>query len=315
MRNDSGAPLIGAPFFQAVQKFLGLAEQLPRFQGFNFLFLCGLQFLETLNGAVVFLIDLRGEESHVGEPDCGRVGKVLQDGLAFLDEGAFLHVGQQYNLFQFLDRKLVGDVEAADAFHLVAEKLDAVRVVVGERKHIDQAATYGKLPRLDDEIHVLKLIVIQQIGEEIQIDLFPDLKFEGVFGQEFACENLFAQRLGITDNQCFALGCGNALQDFRPRKDVGVVGFFGFVGAFVGSGVEEDLLLAVVHAALAEQTFEVVVEISRVFLVGAHDEVLPAHLPEGFFHHKSFGRSRQIGTKQMPAIAQSFDGLRHRIDG
>ncbi|PUU97237.1 hypothetical protein DCD76_19190, partial [Acinetobacter baumannii] len=76
----------------------------------------------------------------------------LQDGFALLDEGAFLHIGQQHNLFQLLNRKLVGDVETADAIHLVAEKLDAVGVVVGEGKHIDQTATDGKLPRLHHEI-------------------------------------------------------------------------------------------------------------------------------------------------------------------
>ena len=32
---------------------------------------------------------------------------------------------------------------------------------------------------------------------------------------------------------------------------------------------------------------------------------------QGFFHDKSLGRSRQIGAKQMPAIAQSLD---YRID-
>ena len=165
---------------------------MPRFQGFNFLFLCGLQFLETFNGAVVFLIDLGGEKGHVGEPNGGRVGKVLQDGLAFLDESAFLHVGQQHNLFQLLNRKLVGDVETADTFHLVEIKLDTVRIVVGEGKHIDQAASDGELPRLDDEIHVLKLVVVQQIGEEIEVDFFPDFEFEGVFGQKFACEDLLA---------------------------------------------------------------------------------------------------------------------------
>ena len=195
----------GAAFLQAVQKFLGLAEQLFGLQCLDFIFLSGLKFLETFNGVVVFLIDLGGEKGHVGEPDCGRVGQVLQDGLAFLDEGAFLHIGQQHDLFQFLDRKLVGDVEAADALHLVAEKLDAVRVVVGEGKHIDQTATDGELPRLHHEIHILKLVVVEQIGEEIEVDFLADFEFEGVLGQEFARENLLAQSLWITDNQCFAL--------------------------------------------------------------------------------------------------------------
>ena len=74
------------------------------------------------------------------------------------------------------------------------------------------------------------------------------------------------------------------MQHLSARENIGVVSLLGLVGALVGSGVEEDLFLAVVHAALAEEAFKVIVEIGCVFLVGADDEVLAAHLAEGFLH-------------------------------
>ncbi len=274
---------------QTGQKFIRLAKQQSRFQSLHFLVLL-LHLLEGFHGAVVFLVDLCGEEGHVGEPDCGGVGQVLQDGLAFLDEGAFLHVGQQHDLFQFLDGELVGDVEAADAVHLVTEEFDAVGVVVGKRKHVDQAATDGELPRLHHEIDVLELVFVEQVGEEIEVHLVAHLDLEGVLGQQLAGEYLFAQCFGVAHYQGLAFRGGDALQHLCPRKDIGVVGLLRLVGAFVGSGVEEDLFLAVVHAALAEEAFEVVVEIGRVFLVGAYDEMNATHLAEGLFHDEGLRR-------------------------
>ena len=85
---------------------------------------------------------------------------------------------------------MVGDVEATDAFDLVAEELNTVGVVVGEGKHVDQTATDGKLSRLHHEIDVLKLVVVKQVGEEIEVDLLADLKLKGVLGQEFTGEDL-----------------------------------------------------------------------------------------------------------------------------
>ena len=121
--------------YKVRKQLIRLAEQLPRFQSLHF-FVLFLHLLEGFHSAVVFFVDLRGEEGHVGEPHGGGVGQVLQDGLAVLDEGPFLHVGQQHNLFQLLNRELVGDVEAADAVDFVSEELDTIWVVVGERKHI-----------------------------------------------------------------------------------------------------------------------------------------------------------------------------------
>ena len=71
------------------------------------------------------------------------------------------------------------------------------------------------------------------------------------------------------------------------------------------------MLFAVVHAALAEEAFEVVVKIGCVFLVGADDEVLTAYLSEGFLYDKGLRRCCQVRTKQMPSIAQSLD---YRVD-
>ena len=61
------------------------------------------------------------------------------------------------------------------------------------------------------------------------------------------------------------------MQHLGAREDIGVVGLLRLVGTFVGGGVEKNLLLAIVHATLAEEAFEVIVKIGCVFFVGTND--------------------------------------------
>ena len=51
-----------------------------------------------------------------------------------------------------LERALVGDREAADLVDLVAEELDAQRVVLGRREDVDDAAAYGELTAAFDQV-------------------------------------------------------------------------------------------------------------------------------------------------------------------
>ena len=51
-----------------------------------------------------------------------------------------------------LEGALVGDGEAADLVDLVAEELDAQRVVLGRREHVDDAAAYGELAASLDQV-------------------------------------------------------------------------------------------------------------------------------------------------------------------
>ena len=51
-----------------------------------------------------------------------------------------------------LERALVGHRESADLVDLVAAELDAERVLLGRREHVDDAAAYGELTAALDQV-------------------------------------------------------------------------------------------------------------------------------------------------------------------
>ena len=87
-----------------------------------------------------------------------------------------LQIRQQNDALQLLKRKLVDRVKRANRLHLVKIENDAIRIVVGERKHIDDAASDGKLAWLNHEIDMLEIIFQQGVGDEIHVDLLANCK-------------------------------------------------------------------------------------------------------------------------------------------
>ena len=67
-----------------------------------------------------------------------------------------VHVGDDGYLLLFFERKLFFDVECANAFHFVAEQVDAERQFVGKREYVDDASAYRKLAGLVHKIDVFE---------------------------------------------------------------------------------------------------------------------------------------------------------------
>ena len=88
-------------------------------------------------------------------------------------------------------------------------------------------------------------------------------------------------------------------QRTHQTRSTRIVRPFRLVRAFVGSGIEEDLLLAVIHLPLAKQCLQVIIEVGCIFLRGADDQVLSALLAELFLHGKCLGRTHEAGIYPM----------------
>ncbi len=61
--------------------------------------------------------------------------------------------GRPQAVFGDLQGALVGDLEVADLLYVVAPELDAQGVFLGGREHVQDAASYGELAALLDELH------------------------------------------------------------------------------------------------------------------------------------------------------------------
>ena len=62
-------------------------------------------------------------------------------------------------------------VERTDGLHLVAEKVDTVGKLVGERENVEDTATEGVLPRLIYIVDLLEAILVQHVGDKHIIQL------------------------------------------------------------------------------------------------------------------------------------------------
>ena len=84
---------------------------------------------------------------------------------------AGIEVGNDLHPVEFVGRELARNVETADRVHLVAEKVDTVGKLVGERENVEDTATEGVLPRLIYIIDLLEAILVQHVGDKHIIQL------------------------------------------------------------------------------------------------------------------------------------------------
>src|SRR5690606_13741262 len=104
---------------------------------------------------------------HVFKPEDGAFINVLQDGNIAFGEELRLHVGQNGDAVDFVDRELVFNIEGTDAFDGVAKELDAVRQIVGERENIYNTPAHGELSGLINEVDPLKIVFDEKFIDKI----------------------------------------------------------------------------------------------------------------------------------------------------
>ncbi|SCE08732.1 hypothetical protein GA0115246_110572 [Streptomyces sp. SolWspMP-sol7th] len=72
-----------------------------------------------------------------------------------------------------LQRALVGDLEVADLLDLVAPELDAERVLLRRREDVEDAASYGELAALLDQLHARVRGGGERFDDLLEIDALP----------------------------------------------------------------------------------------------------------------------------------------------
>ena len=91
-------------------------------------------------------------------------------------------------------------VERTDGLHLVAEKVDTVGELVGERENVEDTASEGVLPRLIYIIDLLEAILVQHVGDKHIIQLLAHVDLQGIFLQYFPRHDSFRQGVRIRDD-------------------------------------------------------------------------------------------------------------------
>ena len=175
---------------------------------------------------------------------CGNAVQFLQGDHPFLPHDfhqafsgcafkSFAGIGEEFYFFVGSDRQLSGDVKRAEAFYFVVKKLDAVRVLVGKRKHIDNAASNRKFSRLRHKIYPFKAVVEQDLVDKIGREVAAANHFQGIFFQCRLGHDLLKQGLRIGDHHAGFVRMGQSIQHLGAQKDVGIVGGLGLIGLAV----------------------------------------------------------------------------------
>jgi len=96
--------------------------------------------------------------------------------------------------------KLVLDIKLADGFYLIAEEIDAERIVVAVAVDVHDAASHGKLTWLEHKIHTLEAEVDKSGAERRDLYLLVDAEAETALLQLFGRRRRFGYRFGISDD-------------------------------------------------------------------------------------------------------------------
>ena len=139
----------------------------------------------VVNAHRFFVFRLEGVQCLVirSEPNsCGISNKIDETHVFFAHQTA-LNVGNDVKKFMFLDRQLCAGIKRADAFYVVAKKLNPKGLIVGIGKDVDNSPTNGKLSRFVDKFHPFKIQFKQRFVDEINRIVFANFEFECAFRQ------------------------------------------------------------------------------------------------------------------------------------
>ncbi len=222
----------------------------------------------------------------IGPPH--RLAGKLRQGHAATHIHASLQIGDDLHPVELLGRELGGYVETADGLHLVAEEIDAVGLVLGKRKDVDDTAAQRILPRLVDEIHLRKSVLLQQIGQKPHLHPLaaPDRYRPSV--ELSRIDHLLGQslRIGTDDQKALSVETAKGIQRRGALHDARRILLSELHGALVSGGKEH-------HPLLAQQRIEIVQQIGGGILVFAHEEMHPALPRHCSSTVKGIGRPRQ----------------------
>ena len=205
----------------------------------------------------------------VGHPDDGIRREEAEEGFVGVVQPRIAHVGDDGGTRHFGHAQLRGGLKFADGVHLVAKKLEAVRVVKTVREDVDDAAAHAVLPGLVDEIHLLELVRQQHLVEEVHGVGLADGNGEGLVAEFFAGDHLLGQGFGEGDDAQAVASAVDLVQHLGPHGHVRVFdGLLFGVGHAGGTGVKQY------GPGVVQHRLQVVHEVRRLLFVVQHKQVV-----------------------------------------
>ena len=248
------------------------------------------ELFELAAGTFHFLVEVSGAAFGVHSPHHGVAGQEFQNGLAAFLQEFFAHVRHDGGLGHGVDTQLVDRVKLADAFHLVAKKLDAVRVIKAEGEHVHDAAAHAVLAGLKHVVHLLKAKLLEGLVDEFHVEGVADFQVEGVLAELAAGDHFFSQGFRKRDDDGDVAPFVDLVEHLGAHGNIGVLGLLLLVRYAGRTRVKQRL-------GLVQHAFEVVHEIRRGFLVLQYNQV--AALALGNHARSNHGTRRTNGALQV----------------
>ena len=241
-------------------------------------------------------VGLRLHLPAVLDPQLAVVGQDVEERVQVGVRVGAIDVGHDGRLPHLLDRQLRLELEGPDGIDLIAEKVDAERIVGGERKDVDYAAAHRILARLEHEVDALETVFVQHVGHEGDAQPVAHRHLERVARKGRGGYYLFGQRFGIGNHgdggrgrvEHAAQGLGAQLHRLR-------VGLAGRRQMPERRRQEEDLLLV-------EEPRQVVIDVGSLVGVGNHHHAQAPRGRRGCHGHR-LGRRRQVLDCEYPPLA------------
>ena len=172
------------------------------------------------------------------------------------------------------------DFKCADAVHLVAEEIDAERVLRAVGKDVENAATNGILTRFVDVIHELEAQFVELFPHQLDVLQVADMQGLRAFVEHFLRDDQLAQGFRMRHDEeergrrrlrVRCSGYGRGAERGQPTEHLGAQNLVGSVALTVfhrppEAGRQEKHLLGAQHLR------QVVIEIACLFGVVQHEK-------------------------------------------
>ena len=201
--------------------------------------------------------------------------------------------------------ELTMHLEGADAVHLVAKEVDAVRQLAGEGPSIDDAAAHGKLTGLVHIVCLAEAEAEQRLLHEHQVHAFSHTKTERLLAQLLFRHDKFGKGLGMGHDKERQSPSREARQHLCAQNLLTRIALAELDSSAEAARQEE-------HLSVAKHLCKVVIEVAGFLLIVEHKDIRhPQHLwcPLGErSKHKRCTTALQTGQKNGPRGVLAFSG-------
>ena len=227
----------------------------------------------------------------IGHPQHRVGGKKTEEGFMGFVQTRVADIGNHCGAGHFGYTQLRSGFKLPDRVHLIAEELNAVRMVKAVGEDVHDASTHAVLTGFVDEVNFFKFVGQKHFVEKIHGVGFPDGDGEGLVAKFLAGDDLFGEGFRKGDNAQSIAAAVDFVQHLGAHGHVGVFdGLFFAVRHPCGAWIEQN------GPVLVHHRLQVVHEVGSLLLVVQHKHVVPRLGPLVFVAEKSSNAEGDGGT-------------------